>query len=289
MSSPPEKLIALGKKADANAAEAKAAVTKAAAAKHAPAPSFPLARVAPGDRWFDYCLEPYRPRRPPAGKLRAENLLWYSLELAGLLDAARPPLEALQRSLGRDMTVFGVKTDGQRLFWELYLYDPRKEDPRATVAGLRETLAPWLELRPPVRESTPYMMVSFDLDADILARGRVDELNLYLTGTEDHAGRSYVVREDGLELANTYRFLSPKRDIDTVLSLLTSSAFVDYDAAPTTLAEVLIPELFACKKVCVAKKRTHDGVYFSGVDVDQLLWLLRRFPYPPALVAFAER
>ena len=47
--------------------------------------------------------------------------------------------------------------------------------------------------------------------------------------------------------------------------------------------------IFACKKVCVAKKRTHDGVYFSGVDVDQLLWLLRRFPYPPALVAFAER
>jgi len=239
---------------------------------------------AAGDRFFDYCLEPYRPRRPWRGKLRSESLLWRALELAGIAEPARPVIEALRASLGRDMVVFGVKHDGARFFFELYVYDPRKEEPAATVAGLAETLAPLLPIRVPVRASIPYMMVSFDLDAAVLEAGAIRELNLYLTGTKAHAGRSYVVTEQGAELANTYRFLAPKPEIDTVLGLVESSFFVDFASDPRLLSGVLVPELFACKKVCVAKKRLRDGIYFSGVDVDQLLAFLRRFGWPAPLV-----
>ncbi len=70
-----------------------------------------------------------------------------------------------------------------------------------------------------------------------------------------------------------------------MLSLLRASLFVDY-TDPRTLSKVLIPELFACKKVCVAKKRAADGIYFSGITVEQLLWFLRRFAYPPPIVDF---
>ncbi len=66
---------------------------------------FDLLPSGPGDRFFDYCLQPYAPRRSPRGKLRSENLLWYSLAEAGLLEQARPPLLALQQALGRDMLV----------------------------------------------------------------------------------------------------------------------------------------------------------------------------------------
>ncbi|MEZ4335588.1 MAG: hypothetical protein R3B82_03080 [Sandaracinaceae bacterium] len=239
---------------------------------------------AAGDRFFDYCLEPYRPRRPWQGKLRSEALLWRALELAGIEAEARPVLEALRASLGRDMVVFGVKHDGARFFFELYVYDPRKEDPAATVTGLARALAEVLPIRVPVRESIPYMMVSFDLDAATLAAGAIDELNLYLTGTQVHEGRSYVVTAAGAALTNTYRFLSPKPEIETVLGLVESSAFVDFASDPRLLAKVLVPELFACKKVCVAKKRVRDGIYFSGVDVDQLLAFLRRFGWPVEMI-----
>ena len=151
-----------------------------------------------GDRFFDYCLEPYRPRRPWQGKLRSESLLWRALALAGIEAAARPAIEALRASLGRDMTVFGVKHDGARFFFELYVYDPRKEDPAATVAGLTEALAAVLPIRVPVRESIPYMMVSFDLDAATLERGVIDELNLYLTGTKAHAAKQAPARASGM-------------------------------------------------------------------------------------------
>ncbi len=241
-----------------------------------------LAFAAPGDRFFDYCLEPYRPRRPWQGKLRSENLLWWALELAGL--DATPVIEALRAALGRDMTVFGVKHDGARLFFELYVYDPQKEEPAASVAGLARTLENVLPIRVPVRESIPYMMVSFDVDDAVLARGAIDELNLYLTGTAAHAGRSYVVSARGAELANTYRFLPPKPELDPVLGLVKSSAFVDFSASPPLLGRVLVPELLACKKVCVAKKRERDGIYFSGIDVEQLLGFFRRFGWPDALI-----
>jgi hypothetical protein len=242
----------------------------------------PQLRTGDDDRWFDYCLQPYRPRRPPQGKLRAENLLWVALEHAGLAAAAREPLRALQAQLGRDMTVWGIKHDGARQWVELYVYDPRKEDPRATLSGLAEILAPWLSFTPRPPESIPYMMVSFDLDADALTSGRIDEVNLYLAGTDEHAGRSYRVRADACELDNTYRFMHPKLDVDMVLSLARSSTFVDY-SDPRMLGQVLVPELLACKRVCVAKKRMRDGIYFSGIDVEQLAWFCERFAYPAPL------
>ena len=67
-----------------------------------------LLRTAPGDRYFDYCLEPYRPRRPTTGKLRAENLLWAALAHAGIEDAARPVIEALRTE---GVTVIFVEHD----------------------------------------------------------------------------------------------------------------------------------------------------------------------------------
>jgi hypothetical protein len=247
-----------------------------------------LLESGPDDRYFDYCLEPYRPRRSWTGKLRPENLLWLSLAVGGALDGLRPPLLKLQDLLGRDMTVWGVKWDGARLFWEIYVYDPGKEDPNATVRQIARTLEPWLRFLPSPSETLPYRMVSFDLDGSVVSRGTVEEVNLYLTGGSGHAGRSYKARPGVFELENTYRFLDAKREIDEILPLVKASVFVDY-GEPARLSKVLIPELLACKKVCVAKKRFRDGVYFSGIAVEQLLFFLRRFSYPVPIVDFVAR
>ncbi len=108
-----------------------------------------------------------------------------------------------------------------------------------------------------------------------------------MTGEQAHAGRSYKLGRGRMELENTYRFLEPKRNIDQLLPLVKSSLFVDF-SDPRTLSKVIIPELFACKKVCVAKKRTCDGIYFSGITVEQLRWFLERFAYPEPLVRFVK-
>ncbi|AKF03213.1 hypothetical protein [Sandaracinus amylolyticus] len=250
--------------------------------------SFELVPATEHDRHFDYCLEPYRPRRPWPGKIRGENLLWHSLAVGGATAALRAPLEAVQRHVGQDLTVWGVKWDGTQLWWELYFYDPQKESPEATITSIAAALSPWMRIVPQVRETVPYMMVSFDVSPQTIADGEVRELNLYLTGERAHAGRSYKLRDGTAELENTYRFMEPKREVDDVLSLLTSSLFVDY-SDPRVLSRVLLPELFACKKVCIAKKRRCDAIYYSGITVEQLIWFLDRFAYPAAIRGFVRQ
>jgi hypothetical protein len=249
----------------------------------------PLLPSTPRDRYFDYCLEPYTPRRPWKGKLRSENLLWDALSVGSCREAFTMPVKSLQASLGADLTVWGVKWDGSRLFWELYFYDPQKQDVAARVCSIAETLKPHLALDVRVRETVPYVMASWDLSPEVAESGRIEELNLYLTGQKEHAGRSYKLRASGgVELENTYRFFEAKRESDAILALVKSSVFVDY-SDPRTLSKVLIPELFACKKICVAKKRTCDAIYYSGITAEQLTWFLRRFHYPPPLIQLLEQ
>jgi hypothetical protein len=247
----------------------------------------PLLESGPDDRYFDYCLEPYRPRRHWRGKLRSENLLWLSLDVGGALDALQPPLRALQEVLGRDMTVWGAKWDGSSLFWEVYVYDPEHEDPNTRVGAIARILQPWVRVVPTVAETVAHAMVSFDLDRQTIARSTIPEVNVYMTGEQGHAGRSYRVRADSVELENTYRFMDPKREIQQLLPLVKASIFVDY-SDPSRLSKVLFPELFACRKACVAKKRRCDGIYFSGIAVEQLLFFLRRFSYPAPLCDFVS-
>ena len=248
--------------------------------------TLPLRLATEQDRYFDYCLEPYRPRRPWRDKYRSENLFWHSLLVGGQLEGFREPLEALQQHVGRDLTVWGVKWAGGKLWWELYYYDPQKESETATISSISRALEPWFQIEPQLAETVPYMMVSFDLFESTLESKRIPEFNLYLTGETAHAGRAYKVRKSHVELENTYRFMEPKKHIDDVLPLVKSSMFVDFAANKRLLGKVLIPELFACKKVCVSKKRTCDAIYFSGIDVEQLLWFFRRFQYPQPLVDF---
>jgi hypothetical protein len=241
----------------------------------------------PGDRFFDYCLELYEPRCDVAGKLRGESLLWHSLEIAGLPPAADDVFAAIQRAAGRDMTVFGVKWFGGRLSWEMYFYDPQREDKQITAAGLRDALAGTLLLEPLVPDAVRYFMYSFDLDADSLARAKVPELNIYLQFHEGQGGHSYAVREGSCELRNTYRFHRPKPEIDAILHQVQRSMHVDFRTV--RLADIIMPELFECTKICVAKKRFADAIYYSGITVDQLLWFFRRFEYPDGISAFVEQ
>lgn len=240
----------------------------------------------PEDRFFDYCLEIYEPRCDPAGKLRGESLLWHSLEVAGLPPTHDEVFHALREAAGRDMSVFGVKWFEGRLSWEMYFYDPQREDTQITAAALRDSLAGTLDLRPRVPDTTHYFMYSFDLDHALLDARTVPELNIYLQFHEGQGGYSYAVREDSCELRNTYRFHRPKQEIDAILHQVQRSMWVDFSRA--RLADIVLPELFECQKICVAKKRLADAIYYSGITVDQLLWFLRRFEYPAQIIDFVE-
>ncbi len=246
----------------------------------------PLAYATDDDRFFDYCLQPYDPLRDPRGKLRSESLIWNSLDTAEASSELDDVLHTIQQTAGRDMTVVGIKHQAGRLWWELYFYDRLKEDPAVRATSIKQATAPWFSLVPDLRETIPYFMFSFDLYPDTPTVGRVDIVNLYLPYYEVQGGRSYKLLADRLEMDNVYRFLHPKTEIREILHEIRQSVFVDYSRVP--LSRVLLPELIDCQRICIAKKRCADAVYYSGIDVGQLLFFLRTFAYPEAIVRFVE-
>jgi hypothetical protein len=246
----------------------------------------PLVYVTDADRFFDYCLQPYDPLRDPRGKVRSEALLWNSLTVAGAPASLDDALRAIQRTAGRDMTVFGIKHQAGRLWWELYFYDRLKEDAAVRAASIIDAVAPWFRIVPRPRETVPYFMFSFDVHPDTAEGGTVDVVNLYLPYYEVQGGRSYKLSADRLEMDNVYRFLHPKTEIRQIVHDIKQSVFVDYTRVP--LSRVLLPELIDCNRICVAKKRFADAVYYSGIDVGQLLFFLELLRYPAEIVAFVE-
>jgi hypothetical protein len=246
----------------------------------------PLVRITDEDRFFDYCLQPYDPLRDPRGKLRSESLLWNSLDAAGAPPSLDEALRAVQRTAGRDMTVFGIKHQAGRLWWELYFYDRLKEDPAVRAASIIDCVAPWFRIVPRPRETVPYFMFSFDVHPDTAEGGTVDVVNLYLPYYEVQGGRSYKLSADRLEMDNVYRFLHPKTEIREILHDIHQSVFVDFSRV--SLSRVLLPELIDCNRICVAKKRFADAVYYSGIDVGQLVFFLRLLAYPSPIVEAVE-
>jgi hypothetical protein len=65
-----------------------------------------------------------------------------------------------------------------------------------------------------------------------------------------------------------------------------SSAFIDMTAVD--MDRLLWPELRDCRVIVVANKQQNDALYFSRINIDQLIFFLRRMEYPAPHIAFVE-
>lgn len=245
-----------------------------------------LDRATDRDRHINLAFEAYRPVRPLVDKVRAENLLWHSLLHAGVLDRWDDPLHAIQRLVGRDRSVFGIFLDLETgaLSWQLRLLNTEARSPLGLLDTLRDALAPWIELAPGLEQAPPYAVLGLGFDAETGTKLETVELHERRPGT-----RELDVHRTGPNertLVSRDVVLEPKRHIDEVLPLIKRSEFVDFSADKRLLGRVLIPELFACRRLHVSKRQTCDALAFSGVNIEQLLFAYRRFEFPAAMLGF---
>ena len=242
-----------------------------------------------GDPAFNYCLWQYAPVTPAEDKFRSINLLLQSFDYAGVEARAFDIVDAIRDGIGPFRTVFGVKNLGERLAWEFYFYDYARRQREVSISRVLEAIRPLVPCRVQPNESLPYFMFSLDLDADIAAGRRgLDVVHMYVgnPGSTVSSGIAYGLREGGTTLENFYFFFDAASQLDEAAGKICSSAYFDDTRLP--LEAVLVPELRRCKTICVANKQTHDCVYFSGVDVHQLLHFLERLRYPPPITAFVR-
>ena len=242
------------------------------------------------DPSLNYCLWEYSPAMPAEDKFRSVNLLFQSFGHAGIDARAFDIVDAIREGIGPFRTVFGIKQLEAGLAWEFYFYDYKRRQREVSISRVLEAIRPLARCDLEINESLPYFMFSLDLDAE-LAGGRrdIDLVHMYVgnPGSTVSSGIAYALRAQGTTLENFYFFFDAATQLAEASKKICSSAHFDDTRMPVDA--VLVPELRDCRTICVANKQTHDCVYFSGVDVGQLLFFLRRLRYPETIVSFVQQ
>lgn len=253
------------------------------------APVGRLERMTAQEEFRDYCLWEYTPLAAHVGKFRSVNLLFHTFELTEMPDRTFDLVAAIRDGIGVGRTVWGVKWRGGVLGWELYFYDYRRRERERSISRLQEILRPFAASPVRVNESLPYFMFSLDIDrALVLGERALDEVHMYIgnVGSSVSSGICYSLTPAVTRLENFYFFFDARKQTREIAAKAACSAYLD--AAQIPMDQLLWPELRDCRVIVVANKQTHDAVYFSGIDVHQLLVFLRRMEYPAHLVSFVE-
>ena len=158
-----------------------------------------------------------------------------------------------------------------------------------SISRVLKAIRPFVRCDVLINENLPYFMFSLDLDSD-LASGRqpLDVVHMYVgnPGSAVSSGIAYAVRAGRTTLENFYFFFDGRSQRDEAADKIRSSAY--FDATRLSVDAVLAPEWRDCRTICVANKQTHDCIYFSGVDVDQLLLFLTQLDYPRPIFEFVS-
>jgi hypothetical protein len=242
------------------------------------------------ERLYDFCLWEYVPAAPCSGKLRSVNLLSRSFELHGMGKRGADLVQAIRRGFGDSRTVWGIKQEGGQISWEFYFYDYERLQRERSIPRLLEIIKPWIACEIATSEQRPYFMFSIDLDRKLIGEGKaLEEIQMYIgnIGSQVSSGICYAVTRKQVRLKNFYFFFDAKTEMENIVGKATSSAYLD--PANFDIDAILWPELLDCQTIVVANKQDRDGVYFSRVNVDQLLIFLKRMRYPSDHVLFVEK
>jgi hypothetical protein len=241
------------------------------------------------DPSLNYCLWEYPPPVSSEDKFRSINLLYHSFALAHIDARAYDIVEAIRDEIGPFRTVFGIKLLDGRLAWEFYFYDYQRRQRQVSIARVLAAIRPYIACPVKPNEALPYFMFSLDLSDEYVTGCRaLDVVHMYMgnPGSTVSSGVAYAVRQDSTTLENFYFFFDAASQLQDAAKKIANSAV--FDETRLSIDAVLVPELRDCRTICVANKRTHDCVYFSGVNVSQLLWFLTALKYPARMIDFVR-
>jgi hypothetical protein len=106
------------------------------------------------------------------------------------------------------------------------------------------------------------------------------------TGSSVSSGIAYSVKKERTRLENFYYFFDAKRQMKEIVGKASCSAYLA--AGQVDMSQILWPELLDCSVIVVANKQRNDSVYFSRINVDQLIFFLERMGYPDEICRFVE-
>ena len=248
-----------------------------------------LEYTTPQDVFYDFCLWEYKPVVPYENKFRSVNLLFHSFNMTGMNERMFEIVQAIREGIGLSRTVWGVKQLGEDIRWEFYFYDYRRRERERSITKLLDVLRPFVHCEIKANENYHYFMFSIDIDNNLISRTRdLEEIHMYIgnPGSNVSSGICYLLTKNETRLENFYFFFDAKKEMDEIMSKTACSAHID--TTQIHIDQILWPEMRDCRVIVVANKQGNDAVYFSRINVDQLIFFLKRMNYPETLVSFIE-
>lgn len=238
-------------------------------------------------KYKNYCSWDYQPNCNGTGKLRPSALLYFAISDLGHRQFLCEAIAHIQATHGLFESVYGIKRVANGWKLEIYVYDYERTDRKHSWSNLFGKPSQVLKSPLQIRESTPYFMFSFDLDESVAAnQGVVDTAHLYIgnAGSMVSSGIAYRQNSAGLTLENFYFFFDAANQQREIIDKMTESVF--WDTHTNRVDETLAPELKACDTICLANKPHCDTVYFSGINVEQLIHFCEWQRYPHKFLDF---
>lgn len=242
-----------------------------------------------GDIFYDYCLWEYKPVVPHENKFRSINLLFHSFNITNANENFYTLVKSIREVIGIFNTVWGIKQEGKELFWEFYFYDYKRRDRDISISRLLEIIRPFTPSRLKVNENLHYFMFSIDFSNDLLTgKQDLEEVHMYIgnPGSSVSSGICYSLTEEKTRLENLYYFFDAEKQMDDIIPKVICSAHID--TSVIHLNEIILPELKKCRVIVVANKQQNDSIYFSGIDIDQFIFFLKKMDYNAKFISFAE-
>ena len=242
-------------------------------------------------KYYDYCHNPYLPIASTKGKFSPNALLNNSLLESSFSEQFILFIKVIIKAIGPWNTVWGVKLNRGVLTWELYFYNHQSKDSLKKVTSLLKVFSACFKV-PDFRkinlERMPYFMWSVDIDQNILKSRQMQGLHIYIPGRSDACqGNSYFCNDTGFVLENHYDFFRLPRETYKFIDRVKHSIVLGSESS-LFMKNDLVKRLMLCHEICFANKRTQEGVYFSRINVDQLIYFLEWFAYPSFIVDFIK-
>ncbi len=239
------------------------------------------------DVFFDFQHYPYTPTVPFENKFRSVNLLYHSFDTLQLNQCIFQLVQTIREAVGVLYTVWGIKQRGKNISWEFYFYDYGKRERKISIPMVLETIKSFIPCRIKANESWPYFMFSIDIDNDLITGVKaLEKIDMYI-GNVGSSGICYSLIDKEPRLKSIYFFfVDPIKQMDEIIGKVCCSAYISLENID--IDQIIWPELRNCKTIWFANKSRNDCIYFSRINVDQLLFFLRRLNYPGELISFVQ-